>query len=216
MKKSPVILEIQDAATDCIVQEIEFGELDLPLLCSLLGKKLPFFDDLEYDLTSPELELLRESLIGKLIPKSAANGHLRSRHPFDDLPYKLHTNRELLMMLEGVKPLAAFCDEFLVSELVNAPQYSKFDVQAAKGNLVKREHIEFDSINADICRRRTLFALPEETWRIDAYLLLWKTARITGWNDGFERMEGSLLGYSDEQNDLFMQYKKSVAQQINS
>lgn len=211
MDTLPIILEILDADTDCIEQEIEFGEVDLLRLSSLLGKELSFFVELEYDLTSDELTLLRNSFTAKQIPKTATSGYMRSRHLLDDLPYKLHTNRELSMMLNRIKPLAAFCDEFLVSEPINAPSYSKFEVQVSKGNLIKREHVEFDSMRADICRRRTLFALPEEAWRIDAYLLLWKTARITGWNDGFERMEGSLLGYSDEQNDLFMQYKKSIA-----
>jgi hypothetical protein len=30
-----------------------------------------------------------------------------------------------------------------------------------------------------------LYALPSEQWRIDAYLLLWKTAKKLGWNEGF-------------------------------
>jgi hypothetical protein len=50
-----------------------------------------------------------------------------------------------------------------------------------------------------------LYALPREAWRIEAYLLLWKTAEKSGWNAGFERMEGSLLGYEDWQNDYHME-----------
>jgi hypothetical protein len=211
MKTSPLILEIFDEETDCIEQEIEFSELDLPLLSSLLGEALPFLDDFYLDLSNHELMLLSNSFASKKIPRDAKKAHLRSRHILDDLPYELHTNRELLMMLNGTKPLAAFCDEFLVSEITNVPQYPKLEAYAAKGRLVKRENIEFDSMNIDVCRRRILFALPDETWRIDAYLLLWKTAHKTGWNEGFERMEGSLLGYSDEQNDLFMAHKKSVS-----
>jgi len=53
--------------------------------------------------------------------------------------------------------------------------------------------------------RRVLYALPNEAWRIEAYLLLWKTAEKSGWNAGFERMEGSLLGYEDWQHDLHVQ-----------
>ena len=50
--------------------------------------------------------------------------------------------------------------------------------------------------------RRVLYALSHEAWRIEAYLLLWATAEKSGWNAGFERMEGSLLGYEDWQDDI--------------
>ena len=41
-------------------------------------------------------------------------------------------------------------------------------------------------------------------WRIDAYLLLHQTAIKTGWREGFERMEGSFLGYKEWQNDAIL------------
>jgi hypothetical protein len=41
------------------------------------------------------------------------------------------------------------------------------------------------------------YALPGQEWRIEALILLLKTAEVTGWNEGFERMERSLLGYED-------------------
>jgi hypothetical protein len=54
--------------------------------------------------------------------------------------------------------------------------------------------------------RRVLYALSDEQWRIDAYLLLWKTADKSGWNEGFERLEGSLLGYEDWENDYHIEH----------
>jgi hypothetical protein len=48
---------------------------------------------------------------------------------------------------------------------------------------------------------------------MDAYLLLWKTAEKSGWNAGFERMEGSLLGYEDWQNDAHMELIRRRKQQ---
>lgn len=53
-------------------------------------------------------------------------------------------------------------------------------------------------------RLRECCALPQEAWRIDAYLLLGATAEKSGWNAGFERMEGSLLGYEGWHNDIHM------------
>jgi hypothetical protein len=65
--------------------------------------------------------------------------------------------------------------------------------------------------------RRVLYALPGEQWRIDAYLLLWKTAKEAGWNEGFERMEGSLLGYEDWENDFHIEqhYRKAKRENPN-
>ena len=68
-----------------------------------------------------------------------------------------------------------------------------------------KNHFELEFEPGDLPRFRTvLFALPEQQWRIDAYLLLKKTSHRSGWSEGFERMEGSLLGYEDWRNDVFV------------
>ena len=58
-----------------------------------------------------------------------------------------------------------------------------------------------------IGRRRVLYALPSQQWRIDAYLLLYETAEKSGWNEDLERMEGTLLGYEGWQNELNIERK---------
>jgi hypothetical protein len=35
---------------------------------------------------------------------------------------------------------------------------------------------------------------------------LWKIAEKSGWNEGFERLEGNLLGYEDWQNDYHIEH----------
>jgi hypothetical protein len=42
--------------------------------------------------------------------------------------------------------------------------------------------------------------------------MLQDTAAKSGWNEGFERMQGSLLGYEDWQNDIFIEqcYRPTV------
>ena len=91
----------------------------------------------------------------------------------------------------------------------------EFEPHVAAGFIVKREHLEPPAANAPVVKgqrigiRRVLYALRGEKWRIDAYLLLWKTAEKSGWNEGFERlerMEGSLLGYEDWQNDFHIKH----------
>ena len=52
--------------------------------------------------------------------------------------------------------------------------------------------------------RRVYYARPGEEWRIDAHLLLWRQLEHGPWNDTLERLEGSLLGYTDAQNDWWL------------
>ena len=53
--------------------------------------------------------------------------------------------------------------------------------------------------------RIVMYALPHQEWRIDAMILLLETAAKSGWSEGFERMQGSLLGYEDRQNDIYIE-----------
>ncbi len=46
------------------------------------------------------------------------------------------------------------------------------------------------------------FALPGEEWRIQAMIDLW--ARPGHWSRAKEREEGELLGYTPEQNDIWL------------
>jgi hypothetical protein len=48
------------------------------------------------------------------------------------------------------------------------------------------------------------YALPNEGWRIDAYLKLWETAKKTRWTGELECEEGTLLGHEDWQNDIYV------------
>jgi hypothetical protein len=54
---------------------------------------------------------------------------------------------------------------------------------------------------------KVLYALPHEGWRIDAYRLMDMTSQSVRWNDTLERILGSLLGYSKEENDLWLDYR---------
>jgi hypothetical protein len=126
---------------------------------------------------------------------------------FKNYPYVIHTNRELELMLQGTKPLAAFSevlelsyDEWIIPEKAFAPH-------VARGAIVKREHIFAGPL--DRKSRSVLYALPNEEWRIDAYLLMWEVAQKSGWNESMERMEGRLLGYEEWQCDFHIQNRFS-------
>jgi hypothetical protein len=70
---------------------------------------------------------------------------LRSWHPNDDLPYKVHTGRELAMMLKQTKPLAVFCDDYPKHGDLGVIPEREFEPHVRAGRIVKREHIESSS-----------------------------------------------------------------------
>jgi hypothetical protein len=129
----------------------------------------------------------------------------------DELPYKIHTNRELTLMLSDCKPLAAFVEDYPRETVHEVVPESKFEPYVLSGRFVKREKTYRSATCTDPQRdgarrsiRRVLYAQPTEAWRIDAYLLLHETAELSGWSEGFERIEGTLLGYEQWQNDAYL------------
>jgi hypothetical protein len=109
-------------------------------------------------------------------------------------------------MLEGSKPLAAFVDSYPSDAEYEVIPERHFDPHVAAGRFLKREKTYSDQGEDGTHQafRRVLYAQVKEAWRIDAYLLLHETVKISGWNEGFERMEGTLLGYEQWQNDVFL------------
>ena len=58
--------------------------------------------------------------------------------------------------------------------------------------------------------RDVYFALPGQEWRIQAYIGMWESARRSGWDNDFERRQGSLLGYEDWQNDWWLKHRRDI------
>ena len=79
-----------------------------------------------------------------------------------------------------------------------------FEPYVAAGRFIKRvQHgIRIKDLGPE--HRRVFYSQPGEEWRIDAYILMKKVAERSGWGEALERMEGSLLGYEDWQNDVFI------------
>ncbi|WP_291177471.1 hypothetical protein [Erythrobacter sp.] len=116
----------------------------------------------------------------------------------DPLPYLVHTNRELGMMLRGEKPLARFTTDALAPVPVLERYLRMFDRHVEAGRFCKqvlawpgRPQIQ-----------HLYFVLPGEEWRIAAMAeLLFGQGR---WTLEHERREGELLGYTDWQNDIWI------------
>ena len=116
----------------------------------------------------------------------------------DSRPYRLHTNRELGMMLRGEKPLAHFADgEGAFPECV-LRYLRMFDRHVAAGRFIRRDVICPPDKHRSFALHRLLIALPGEEWRIDAMLELMASPE---WSASHERREGELLGYTDLQNE---------------
>ena len=117
------------------------------------------------------------------------------------LPYLLHTNRELGLMLAGKKPLAEFADGSGRFPEVVLRYLRLFDRHVAAGRLVRRDHFHPPENERNYVVHRILFALPEEEWRISAMIDLKSSV---DWSPDHERREGELLGYEDWMNDHFV------------
>jgi hypothetical protein len=118
-------------------------------------------------------------------------------------PYTLHTNRELELMLTGIKPFAAFVVDrtpgFEKSDMLSDQD---FDTHVASG--VMSEHLRTVSTHrpdgTPIEIDRYFYALKGKEWRVEAYCLLLDLLQRGGWCPQLEWLEGKLLGYTDEQN----------------
>ena len=214
------ILEATDPTTECIVIDVAFEVENLQDLRAIVDAQATD-EDLQrgYDLNHKEVQQIRETFGIKFDPGSL-RASLRSAQRIDELPYKVHTNRELAMMLAGTKPLAYFTDIYPGSSDFALPEHL-FDPYVADGRFVKKVFIvsarEAAGSSGTIQQTRFVaYALKREEWRIEAFTLLQRIARKYGWDDGLERMLGSLLGYEDWQTDAFLEHTKHLCERRGS
>jgi len=216
---SRFILRAIDPATERIAAKAIFETSDILELCTLAGIDGGNFPlNRVVDLDPAAVEKITKRY-GVTYDAQSVDTVLAPWHPIDELPYRVHTDRELALMLAGKKPLSAFSEAYpsLDEERGLIPERA-FQTHVDSGRIIKREHLFPPNENSPKLKgqplgtRRVLYALPGEEWRIDAYLLLWKTTEKVGWGEGFERLEGSLLGYEDWQNDAFIDWQKQRKQ----
>lgn len=132
------------------------------------------------------------------------------RKPLHDLPYLVHSNRELGLMLKGVKPLATFIDARHRFPEGVLRYLRHFDRHVAQGRLVRQDRVIPDPDGSGADLHMILFALPHEAWRIDAMIAL-KESLFSGrrWSPQQEREEGQLLGYEEWQIDMWLKSFKT-------
>lgn len=108
--------------------------------------------------------------------------------------YKLHTNRELRLMLSGNKPFSVFSMvEGDVFDIYNGQLFSNYsDVIRSRSEKIGDIIYEFKFLD-------------NEGWRSDAYIALQSIRSYKGNSEGLELLEGELLGYTPEQNIEFIE-----------
>lgn len=107
-----------------------------------------------------------------------------------------HSGNELRLLLEGAKPLAVF----FVNEGDNEEDYfegQNFEQAVSKNKILRFEKVyEFEGL----VTKYIAFVTPQETWRAHAYFHLKEFMYKRSWCSHLEWIEGSLLGYSDDEN----------------
>ena len=118
------------------------------------------------------------------------------------LPYLVHTNRELGLMLAGTKPLAKF--SYIDGHEVDCVmRYLRiFDRHVAAGRFTRREKVSTLYQLNDRLYHQIFYTLPGQEWRVDAMLELF--AMPGAWSNERERRLGTLLGYEEWQNDIWL------------
>lgn len=190
----------------CSILETRFAVHDLAKLQSICGP-----DGHRYFLLEDEVANEIAAAFHILMPCNDCDYRLAEWKP-NVVPYLIHTNFELPLMLDGRKPLAVFWDAYppdLLGKLT-AP----FAPYVASGQIVsciveKPEPEPKRGPTGEFYHGTTIafFAMPGEAWRIDAYQRLREEAALSVWNDDFERREGRLYGYTESQIDWWIANK---------
>ena len=155
----------------------------------------------DFHLTRSDMHWLALSF-GLRYQQPSPKGRLSARLWIHDLPYEIHTRRELLMMLEGRKPMAVFSFNPERENEVEALGFQPFNAHVAAGTF-EREVETFQS--QGMTQRYVFFTCPGEEWRVKAYMLMVQMRDLHGHDVRFERMEGLLLGYTEAECDLWME-----------
>lgn len=126
------------------------------------------------------------------------------------ISYDLHDGKELDLMLSGQKPLSLFYDnpDNSLKRSVSAEEI--FDRYVDSGVFTKGELTLSGSIDPRTGRdakiRFIIYAAKGDEWRIPAMILVLQTMQCTTIkpDEGLNRLIGSLLGYTDDQNNEYI------------
>jgi len=190
-----------DAATGCYLEQVPFTVDDPSIPTGILGLET-LSEGMSIDLDKSELRDLAQAL-NVSMQYSGNAGELHRLGDKAEFNPHSHTGRELLLMLKKEKPFAAFAVAVADNNVEGIIPENYFEPHVRKRTILKMEHIGKAGEKMPKNVRRVLYALPGEEWRFNAYIALWELAAVYGWNAGFERIEGYLLGYETAIDPFF-------------
>lgn len=210
----PLAVILIDKATRSICDKIVITPPDEPALATALQIDLDAVKtgSVRYALEAADLAWL-DTALGVKLDADRFHAELGTCHPLDELPYEVHTGRELRLMLAGTKPLAVFADAYPGVDDMRIFPTDVFASHVDAGRIVQREYVDLSAPLPPPVRgiRVLLYALADQAWRIDAYIALRDEAAKHGWSEIFERREGELLGYADWQIDCYLRWLRTHA-----
>jgi hypothetical protein len=206
------VLQAMDERTGAPCLEALLWIADLPELRSVLADEAQDDPHLRraYELTPNQLAAVGSLAEPPFSPDQRLD-RLEPWHWLREAPYLVHTGYELALMIEGRKPLAVFGDVYPTDWLDETT--SRFDLFVEQRRFVRKivdkpllARYPLARTDAGDIFRTVLVALADQSWRIDAYLSM-EEAR-TGWNERLERLQGTLLGYEEWQNDWWIEHAR--------
>lgn len=199
-------VQLVDGQSGCVVVEHASGQRSVTAVCEFIGcDREEFMSAKRAELDEEQVERANK-LFSLSIPPDYEFVDLLSWSEVDGLPYRVHTNIELPLMLERKKPLSMFTEMYPVPDGSSTIPEHLFDPYVENGLLSKLEYCEPMPHLAPAyhAMRVVLYALRGEEWRLSAYAMVRNLASKVGWEDNLIRLEGTLLGYAEWQNDVYI------------
>jgi hypothetical protein len=200
-------LQALDPDYGCPVLEAMFEVADLGRLRAILG--LPDDSDLAIGDTI-ENAALTEITKQFSVPFDPGGRAVRlaSWHWLRMVPYLVHTNFELLLLINGTKQFARELDLYPPHQHFNEDLFDRFVLEG-----VLHKEVFLDPSPAPIKprdgriydgSREVCYTRKGQEWRIPAWRLIRAASQKSGWNDHFERLQGMLFGYEEWQMDWWI------------
>jgi hypothetical protein len=183
------LLKFLSPETGCSAHEMRF-KAPMEAVAAILNVEMSELAEHLFYLEKSELDGL-SSILALPFPEPDGEVVLTRPQWIDNVPYLVHTNFELALMLDGRKPFAMFSDEESWGILKKIRAH--FQPYVDSGAIIERVKPFFEGKFRLV---RILYALPKEEWRFDAYTELMSERR---WTDESEYRLGRLLGYTEEQ-----------------
>jgi hypothetical protein len=202
-------LEAIDPDYGCPVLEAMFEVTDLADLRAVLGTCAKDDPELRgwYPLEADDLASISERFRVAFEPGGRAV-HLHRWHSLRAVPYLVHTNYELILLLDGTKQFARELEVYPPHEHFQEDLFNRY---VAQGLIHKEVFIKpFPTLlklqdgrvyegEREVCYTRN-----GQEWRIPAWRLVRAASEKSGWNEDFERLEGMLFGYEEWQMDWWI------------